>query len=142
MITKMPIKKRRKFSLIEKTISEKSIENERSTNNYEEEKVSSNSLISISKHLFRFMKSKKSVSGKIVYSQLLKATQYILKHISQEEDSKISFKNIQRRVYDAINVMTAIGLITKDKSSLSYDGVFQVYDSNTLEKMNVIYILR
>jgi hypothetical protein len=140
MITKMPTKKRRKFSQLEKTISEKSNENEKSTNNYDEEKISSNSLISISKHLFRFMKSKKSVSGKIVFSQLLKATQFILKHISQE-DSNISFKNIQRRVYDAINVMTAIGLITKDKASLNYDGVFQVYDSPTLEKMNVIDFL-
>ncbi len=136
----MPTKKRRKFSQLEKTISEKSNENEKSTNNYDEEKISSNSLISISKHLFRFMKSKKSVSGKIVFSQLLKATQFILKHISQE-DSNISFKNIQRRVYDAINVMTAIGLITKDKASLNYDGVFQVYDSPTLEKMNVIDFL-
>ena len=140
MITKMPTKKRRKFSQLEKTISEKSNENEKSTNNYDEEKISSNSLISISKHLFRFMKSKKSVSGKIVFTQLLKATQFILKHISQE-DSNISFKNIQRRVYDAINVMTAIGLITKDKASLNYDGVFQVYDSPTLEKMNVIDFL-
>jgi len=139
MITKMPTKKRRKFSQLEKTISEKSNENEKSTNNYDEEKISSNSLISISKHLFRFMKSKKSVSGKIVFTQLLKATQFILKHISQE-DSNISFKNIQRRVYDAINVMTAIGLITKDKVSLNYDGVFQVYDSQTLDKMNVVDI--
>ena len=49
----------------------------------------------------------------------------------------ISFKNIQRRVYDAINVISAVGLISKYKTNLIYDGVFQVYETKTLEHINV-----
>jgi hypothetical protein len=50
----------------------------------------------------------------------------------------ISFKNIQRRVYDAINVISAVGLISKNKANLVYDGVFQVYETQTLKKIQVI----
>ena len=62
-----------------------------------------------------------------------------MKHINQK-DIKISFKNIQRRVYDAINVMTAIGFISKDRSFLNYDGVFQVYETDTLKRINVLIL--
>ena len=49
----------------------------------------------------------------------------------------ISFKNIQRRVYDAINVISAVGLISKNKTNLVYDGVFQVYETKTLDHIKV-----
>jgi hypothetical protein len=58
-----------------------------------------------------------------------------------KKNSEITFKNIQRRVYDAINVISAVGLISKKKSNLVYDGVFQIYETKSLEKINVYYLI-
>lgn len=60
-------------------------------------------------------------------------TQYILT-ILKPSINNLSFKNIQRRVYDAINVMHAIGLLDKDKNNLYYKGNFQVSNGMSQEK--------
>lgn len=49
----------------------------------------------------------------------------------------ISFKNIQRRVYDAINVLSAIGIISKLKSNLIYNGEFNIIDSQLMDNIQV-----
>ena len=54
-----------------------------------------------------------------------------------KKNVEISYKNIQRRVYDAINVISAVGLISKKKSNLVYDGVFQILESISLNKIDV-----
>ena len=38
---------------------------------------------------------------------------------------KIEFKNVQRRVYDALNVLAALNIIIKDKSDVEWVGIFQ-----------------
>lgn len=38
---------------------------------------------------------------------------------------KIEFKNVQRRVYDALNVLAALNIIIKDKSNVEWVGIFQ-----------------
>ena len=73
-----------------------------------------NSLISISKEVFQYLQSNHKTRGNNV-------TQYILEQLNISHDD-MSFKNIQRRVYDAINVMHAIGLLQKDKNTLHYKG--------------------
>jgi hypothetical protein len=76
--------------------------------------VNPNSLISISKEVLKYLDNNRVTKGTDV-------TQYILLQLKVSQDDK-SFKNIQRRVYDAINVMNAIGILHKDKNSLIYKG--------------------
>lgn len=40
------------------------------------------------------------------------------------KDKKINmdFKNVQRRVYDALNVLSALGIITKDRNRVKFRG--------------------
>jgi len=63
-------------------------------------------------------------------------TEYMQSLIGKK-NVEITYKNIQRRVYDAINVISAVGLISKRKSNLVYDGVFQIYETKSLEKITV-----
>ena len=46
-------------------------------------------------------------------------TEYVLNYLKPGSDEKIQ-KNIQRRVYDSINVMNAAGLIQKNKQQIKY----------------------
>lgn len=36
---------------------------------------------------------------------------------------KLDFKNAQRRVYDALNVFSALGIINKDRNRITYRGL-------------------
>ncbi len=47
-------------------------------------------------------------------------TDHILNKIVRENVVNLRFKNMQRRVYDAINVMHAVGVIQKNKSNLRF----------------------
>ena len=38
----------------------------------------------------------------------------------------MDFKNIQRRVYDAINVFTALGLVSKSRNTIWYLGETEI----------------
>jgi predicted CopG family antitoxin len=73
-----------------------------------------NSLISISKEVYAYLKDMNESKGSHV-------TEYILKHLEKSQ-TNLSFKNIQRRVYDAINVMNAVGIIRKEKNNLLFRG--------------------
>ena len=70
------------------------------------------SLIEISKLVLDYIKKEKNKTGNEI-------TEYILKAFKPEKDEKIQ-KNIQRRVYDAINIMNAAGLIQKNKQQIKY----------------------
>lgn len=80
-----------------------------------------NSLISISGEVKKFIQKNKKTTP-------LKTTNYIvelLKKVKTLEPSKkksVLLKNIQRRVYDAINVMCATGIIIKQKNLITYVG--------------------
>jgi hypothetical protein len=73
-----------------------------------------NSLISISKEVYSYLK-------KNIYSKSSSVTEYILENLKKTH-TDLSFKNIQRRVYDAINVMNAVGIIEKKKNHLNFTG--------------------
>ena len=49
-------------------------------------------------------------------------------HTSEKKTESLTEKNIQRRVYDAINVMNAIGIIKKEKAILNFQGKINVGD--------------
>ena len=78
----------------------------------ENKEITRNSLISISKEVYKFIKQKQYTKGSDV-------TNHILDVLSSKK-VKLNYKNIQRRVYDAINVMCAIGLINKEKGNITF----------------------
>jgi predicted Zn-dependent protease len=48
-----------------------------------------------------------------------------IEEIYKEKKMKIDFKNVQRRVYDALNVLSALKIIRKDKNRISWIGIFK-----------------
>lgn len=67
-----------------------------------------NGLIAISSEVLKFMKENQRAKASEV-------TDHIISDLHLNGIGKINFKNIQRRVYDAINVMCALDIIKKDK---------------------------
>jgi hypothetical protein len=45
----------------------------------------------------------------------------------------MDFKNVQRRVYDALNVLSALGIINKDRNKIHYKGILKK-ESNPLDQ--------
>ncbi len=95
----------------ENTDTNNNFENESDSENKNKE-ITRNSLISISKEVYKFIKQKHYTKGSDV-------TNHILDVLSSKK-VKLNYKNIQRRVYDAINVMCAIGLINKEKGNITF----------------------
>ena len=70
------------------------------------------SLTKISDLVYRFIKERDKTT---IYA----ATQYVVNYLNKKyKDEGAIVKNIQRRVYDAINVMVAINLLTKKKNTI------------------------
>ena len=99
--------KRNRIFAIEKY--EKENENEEKTEKVKRPKYS---LIEISKLVLDYIKKEKNKTGNEI-------TEHILKAFKPEKNEKIQ-KNIQRRVYDAINIINAAGLIQKNKQQIKY----------------------
>ena len=95
-------KKRKNIFMIKKC------EKSKNKNNH-----SKNSLIEISKLVLDYIKTKEKKTGNQI-------TEYILKVLQPDNSDKLIKKNIQRRVYDAINVMNSLGLIKKNKQIINY----------------------
>ena len=87
--------------------------------NFEEshEKLTSenqrHSLISISKLVFEYLKQTENTTGNEV-------TEHIKNVLQPKKNDQSNQKNIQRRVYDAINVICAAGLIKKNKQEIQF----------------------
>jgi hypothetical protein len=82
-----------------------------------------NSLVSITHEVYKYIKHNSSTTS-------IDITKHIVQLLSQQNTNmKVSFKNIQRRVYDAINVMSSIGLIHKQQNTITY------YDSNKITNL-------
>ena len=71
------------------------------------------SLISISKLVFEYLNQRVNTTGNEV-------TEHIKKLLKPKKNDQSNQKNIQRRVYDAINVMCAVGLIKKNKQEIQF----------------------
>ena len=71
------------------------------------------SLIGISKLVFDYLKT-------IVHTTGNDVTEHIKNVFKSKKNDQSNQKNIQRRVYDAINVMCAIGLIRKNKQQIQF----------------------
>ena len=71
------------------------------------------SLINISKQVFQYLNKIENTTGNDV-------TEHIKNELQSKKNDESNQKNIQRRVYDAINVMCAAGLITKNKQEIHF----------------------
>jgi len=76
-------------------------------------KIQKHSLINISNLVYDFLKTAVHTTGNDV-------TTHIKNIIQSKNNNQPNQKNIQRRVYDAINVMCAVGLIKKNKQEIQY----------------------
>ena len=95
----------------------------------EKEKHQKYSLSEISKLVLDIIKKEKikTING---------ITECILKTLKPENDEKIQ-KNIQRRVYDSINIMNAAGLLQKNKQQIKYIPLKEKNkDENNFKKTN------
>ena len=86
------------------------------------------SLISISKLVYEYLRQVLNTTGNNV-------TEYIKNALQPKKNDQSNQKNIQRRVYDAINVMCAVGLIKKNKQEIQYLNKF-----NNVKNNNIINI--
>ena len=84
---------------------------EGSVNIYQE--TAKHSLIGISKLVFEYLKN-------VIYTTGNEVTEHIKNKLQLKKKCQINQKNIQRRVYDAINVMCAVGLIHKNKQKIQF----------------------
>ena len=77
------------------------------------QETAKHSLIGISKLVFEYLKN-------VTYTTGNEVTEHIKNKLQLKKKCQINQKNIQRRVYDAINVMCAVGLIHKNKQKIQF----------------------
>ena len=121
-IPKYSTRKKINHIKIESSIPSQEIPTENPKNNYlnldeNNDKISAethkHSLIGISKLVFDYLKT-------IVYTTGNEVTDHIKNMLKSKKNDQLNQKNIQRRVYDAINVMCAVGLIKKNKQKIQF----------------------
>jgi hypothetical protein len=57
--------------------------------------------------------------------------------IYRHKRMNMDFKNVQRRVYDALNVLSALGIIHKDRNRIHYKGVLTKKDGKILPNIEI-----
>mmetsp|Transcript_5997 Transcript_5997/g.5405 ORF Transcript_5997/g.5405 Transcript_5997/m.5405 type:complete len:142 (+) Transcript_5997:421-846(+) len=77
------------------------------------EKKKDKKLVFLSRTVLDKVRSKPMTTGTQIANEILE----LYKQFSE----KVDFKNVQRRVYDALNVLSALNIITKDKSHIIYN---------------------
>ena len=106
------IKKRKNIFLITK-ITNKNNNKDSEKNNEISKEIQPQSLTNISKYVLEFIRQKRVTT----YNNVIK---HIKKILQSKNEDKIIEKNIQRRVYESINIMTGIGYIHKKKQRIEY----------------------
>ena len=105
-------KKRKNIFFIKKSAKRKKLFHTSDKHNNDKPKeIQPQSLINISKLIFEFIKKNNETTGNEIID-------YINNCLQIDKEDQMIQKNIQRRVYDAINVMQSIGCIRKDKQNI------------------------
>jgi len=71
-------------------------------------------LVFLSKKVLEEVSTKKETTGTNIANHILE--------IYKERNMKLDFKNVQRRVYDALNVLSALDVINKDRNRITFKG--------------------
>ena len=87
-----------------------------------------NSLIGISRLVLDYIKENKHKTGNQI-------TEYVINSLQPENDNKTIQKNIQRRVYDSINVLNALGLIKKNKQNINYTPILNKNENDKISNI-------
>ncbi|CAI2368544.1 unnamed protein product [Moneuplotes crassus] len=69
-------------------------------------------LVALSRKVLVCLKSRKESTGTEIAYQIMDI-------LAKEEGKKLDFKNVQRRVYDALNVFSALNIVKKSKNKVS-----------------------
>lgn len=85
----------------------------------------SKKLVFLSKKVLEEVMLQKDTTGAKVAQRILE--------IYKENKIESDFKNVQRRVYDALNVLSALGIIQKDRNRIQYKGVHPALQSQYKE---------
>lgn len=128
-------KKREKiFSIVKQKKSSKNLLKSKSKSDKKTKTDTSKqpySLYKICRLVFEFLKKARDTTGSQVTDFVINAL-----HSKRNDDQ---FKNIQRRVYDSLNVMTAAGFIIKDNKKIRFLRN-EIEDRNEKEKNNYFTI--
>jgi len=73
-------------------------------------------LVFLSSSVLRKVKERPMVTGTQIANEILEMYREFC-----EEGQRVDFKNVQRRVYDALNVLSAMDIIHKDKYNIFYN---------------------
>ena len=120
------------FSTKKKSVSQ-SFKNNSNLNESQEKLSNENqrhSLIGISNLVFEYLKHIESTTGNEV-------TEHVKNVLQPKKNDQSNQKNIQRRVYDAINVMCAAGLIRKNKQEIQFLKKLNKEKNNIINNNNI-----
>ncbi|OMJ79607.1 hypothetical protein SteCoe_20337 [Stentor coeruleus] len=86
-------------------------------------------LINLSRQVLEYVRSTDKTTGNQIAREII--------HGFPNESFDSEFKNIQRRVYDALNVLHALSIISKNRNEIKYRGLVDKEDlSNLHEKIS------
>jgi transcription factor Dp-1 len=83
-------------------------------------------LINLSRQVLEHVRSTEKTTGNQIAKDIIKGF--------SEDTFDSEFKNIQRRVYDALNVLHALSIISKNRNEIKYRGLV---DKDDLEKLHL-----
>ena len=80
-------------------------------------------LVFLSRKVLEEVATKKETTGTLIANEILEIyKQRNMVRCFNHSFQKLDFKNVQRRVYDALNVLSALDVITKDRNRVSFKG--------------------
>jgi len=82
----------------------------------DDDKRKDKKLVFLSRSVLQQVRQRPMVTGTQIANEILEMYKQFC-----DEGQKVDFKNVQRRVYDALNVLSAMGIIRKDKYNIIYN---------------------
>lgn len=73
-------------------------------------------LVFLSKTVLELVRQSQNTTGSDIAQKIL--------DIYRQQKKTMDFKNVQRRVYDALNVLSALKFIRKDRGRIIWQGIF------------------
>jgi len=81
-------------------------------------------LVFLSRSVLKSVRKREQTTGTEIAYEIL--------DLYKKFSDRVDFKNVQRRVYDALNVLSAMNIITKNKNTIQYNEENQFIDDSVL----------